>query len=651
MSPISIENGMLRVDGRPLPFVAGEIQFWRMHPDSWRKAIETARDSGFTVISSYLSWRRHEPRRGELDFDGTTDPRLDVRRFVRLCADAGVLVQLKPGPWICAEEPGGGLPDWIMLRTDLLARDDQGDVVVGYNPPFQHPTPSYSNPAYLTAVRRWIADVWNALGEYVHPRGAIAMVQLDNEPSLAFQDSMYGSDRSEAAVVAFRSWLERRYGGDADAVRSAWDESGLQGFSRAQPPRRPAPGELPATDRKLYDWIEFTTWATADYLAQLSTMHESSGGGALLRTVNLVTHPVHDVPVSHSSIRGAVDAAVGEDHYYIPPLDTADIHRLARSAATARAAGEPLPWIPELQAGIWRSPGEHVEYPDPTPLEQEIWWGAAIALGFKGFNLYMLADRENWEFSPINSAATRSPFFRPIEKLSASLAKSMETLTASPLPDLVIAWHRPDAWDAYAVMGTSRVPDVAGADPVRAEAYKAWDETLETLTALGVTYDLWDTATEPVVDGRAIVVPPLSGIDPDAIAALRDAGRTIVQLVERDPELIASALSGTLDGLPSARSDGGRLGRALVSVRESNSESIAHIVFWGGDAVDATIELPGWPDGVASFAATGARTKISKGRAHLTLTPGHHVLVMSRTSSVRPATVPESREEQPAVRL
>lgn len=645
MSPISIKGGMLRLDDRSLPFIAGEMQFWRMDPGTWRTAIKTARDSGFTVVSSYLSWRRHEPRRGELDFYGTTDPRLDVRRFLQLCEDAEVLVQLKPGPWICAEEPGGGLPDWILSRDDLLARDDQGAVVIGYNPPFQHPTPSYSNPAYMTIVRRWITDVWGALGDYVYPRGPIVMVQLDNEPSLAFQDSMYGSDHSNAALEAFRRWLVRHYGGDLAALRAAWDEPGLHGFADAEPPRTPSPGTRPASLRALYDWIEFTTWTTADYLAQLASMHDASGGKGLLRTVNLVTHPVHDVPVSHSSIRAAVDAAVGEDHYYIPPLNTTDIHRLARSVATARAAGEPLPWIPELQGGIWRSPGELVEYPDPTPLEQEIWWGAAVALGFKGFNLYMLADRENWEFSPITSTGTRSLFFEPVAKLAAALAESTETLTASPSPDVIVAWHRPDAWNAYAVAGTSRVSKVPWADPERAAAYECWDQTLATLTALGVTYDLWDTATESVNDGRAIIVPPLSGVASPRLASLRDAGRVIVELVRCDSESISRALGDILVDLPSARSDGGRIESALVAVKEADSVSIAHVVFWGGGAVDATIELPGWPNGVATLVATGGSVTIREARAHLLLTPGHHVLLMRRTSSGRPARASANREE------
>ena len=84
---------------------------------------------------------------------------------------------------------------------------------------------------------------------------------------------------------------------------------------------------------------------------------------------------------------------------------------------------------------------------------------------------------------------------------------------------------------------------------------------------------------------------------------------------------------------------------ALVAVKEADSVSIAHVVFWGGGAVDATIELPGWPNGVATLVATGGSVTIREARAHLLLTPGHHVLLMRRTSSGRPARASANREE------
>jgi len=613
---IRLEHGMLHLGTRTQPFLAGEIQFWRMDPETWRPAVEAARDAGITVVSTYLSWRRHEPRKGALDFDGATDPRLDVRRFLAICADAGVFVQLKPGPWICAEEPGGGYPDWLLEREHLLARDDRGEPVIGYNPPFLHPVPSYANAEYLGEVQEWFAAVWGVIRDVVHPAGPVIALQLDNEPSSCFQDSMYGADYSADSLVAFRAWLrEHRPDLDADTV---------------DPPRRPAPGAPPADRERLHDWIRFRTDATAAYLAALREMHLELGGAELLYTVNLVTHPVHDVPVAHAAIRAATGAATGEDHYYIPPLDTRDIHRLARSAATARAAGEPVPWIPELQAGIWRSPGEVVSYPDPEPVEQEVWSGAAVALGFGGANLYMLVDRENWQHAPLTATGLRSPFIGAAERL-VELSRLLPTaLETPPTPAAIVAWHRPDAYDAYAVTGTSREPEVPWHLPDAARAYRSWEALLERLTARGLPFELWDTATP--LHGWAevpLLVPEHAGISASALGELESAGRRVIAVGDED--------AGVLDELarrsPHIVLRGEPAGEVLVTVKEAADASIIHVVRWGDALDDAELRLPGIREGRLVSVPDGRETPVGEGRARLHVPPGHQLYLLTAAPS------------------
>jgi hypothetical protein len=611
-APIRLESGMLRIGEESRPFLAGEIQFWRMDPDTWRPAVDAARDVGITVVSTYLSWRRHEPRAREYDFDGATDPRLDVRRFLQICADAGVHVQLKPGPWICAEEPGGGYPDWLLDRGPLLARDDRGEPVIGYNPPFLHPVPSYANPEYLAEVRAWFTAVWNVIRDLVYPVGPVIALQLDNEPSSCFQDSMYGADYSAAALEAFREWLRgRRPELDAGA---------------ADPPRRPTPGAAPVDRERLHDWIRFRTHATAAYLATLRDMHAELGGAELLYTVNLVTHPVHDVPVAHAAVRAATGAAVGEDHYYIPPLAAHDIHRLARSAATARAAGEPVPWIPELQAGIWRSPGEIVRYPDPHPLEQEIWAGAALALGFGGANLYMLVDRENWQHAPLTTTGAHSPFVgvaQDLVELSRLAPTAWET---SPTPAAIVAWHRPDAYDAYAVTGTAREPEVSWHAPDSARAYRNWEALLETLTARGLPFELWDTAT-PLAGWPTVplLVPAESGVDKGMLAELAAEGRRVILLGD---EHDAGVLGDLVRSNPHVASDDGRpAGDTLVTRKEGLDATIVHLVHWGPGILRAQLHLPD-ASGRLRSPHDGLTIPVVDGRARLDVTPGHRVFVL-----------------------
>ena len=623
MSPqtVSAADGMLRIGDRSVPLIAGEIQFWRMHPDTWEPAVRAARQAGVTVVSTYLSWRRHEPQPGAYDFDGHGDPRLNVRGFLQICADLGTHVQLKPGPWICAEEPGGGYPDWLLEREELLARDDSGELVIGYNPPFQHPVPAYLDGDYLEAVAGWFDAVWDSVGDQVFPNGPIIAVQLDNEPSSCFQDAMYGADYSASSVAAFRAWLREQYDGDLGGFRSAWALEHVR-FDDAEPPRRPS-GEPEASRERLHDWIRFKTHATGAYLETLRRLHVERGGSDLLYTVNIVTHPVHDVPVAHSAIRRATGAAVGEDHYYIPPLDTDDIHRLARSAATARAAGEPAPWVPELQAGIWRSPGELVDYPEPTPLEQEIWWGAAVALGFAGANLYMLVDRENWEHSPLDIDGRHSSFFAPVGGLLSLAANRPDALALPIQPAVIVAWHRPDAYDAYTVAGTSRVPEVPWHNHSESAAYELWDRTLRELSALGAPFDLWDTATALDLPSHIpLLVPEGSGVEPALLAEIRTAGRTVLTLGEFAAGVAASVPH--VVGAAAVRAD-----RTLVSVRQADHDTIVHVVHWGEGDPSAYLVLPGMQQERLLDLATGTHLTITEGRVPLALTPGHRVFAAS----------------------
>ena len=59
------------------------------------------------AAQTYVPWNLHEPKPGTFVWDGFAD----MERFLKLAHDAGLLVLLRPGPYICAEvRAGAGRP-------------------------------------------------------------------------------------------------------------------------------------------------------------------------------------------------------------------------------------------------------------------------------------------------------------------------------------------------------------------------------------------------------------------------------------------------------------------------------------------------------------------------------------------------------------
>jgi hypothetical protein len=497
---VCADRGLFRVGSRRTPLLAGEVQFWRLDPSDWESTLEAVASERIPIVSTYLSWRRHVLER-DAPFAWRHDERLDVRRFLELCASHRLLVQLKPGPWICAEEPNGGYPDWLLADEDIRALDANGKAVAGYNPPFRHPVPCYLHPRYLEHARRWIHLVLEHVGDFLFPRGPVALIQLDNEPSYCFRDGMYEADYHPVALAAFAGWTLDRYGSLAGVSR-AWQLQ-LQAEEEIEPPREPELGVEAGAGRwrREHDWICFREWLLAEHLRRLREAHEAAGARATVFTVNYNSHPVDGVPQSPQAIRSATGAIGGMDHYYEPPLDGDDLLAVARSTALLRAGGELLPWSPEIQSGIWRLPGERVAYPDPTAAEHELYYLAALAFGLKGLNLYMLVDRENWELAPLEPGGGAGQMLAAVRKLVRVIEHLPELGSLEPISPVALAWQTAYARDAYAAAAT---------DAPRRLPYEETLAVFAALTRAGYLPRIWNTGQVPPEDVAAIVAPTAS---------------------------------------------------------------------------------------------------------------------------------------------
>jgi len=120
MANVGYDSQSFTVDGRRVWLVAGAIHYPRIPRGLWRDRIRAARQSGLNCIETYVFWNWHETEPGKFDFEGEKD----LRAFIEMIGQEGMWCILRPGPYVCAEWDGGGLPAWLHGIEGVAVRED-----------------------------------------------------------------------------------------------------------------------------------------------------------------------------------------------------------------------------------------------------------------------------------------------------------------------------------------------------------------------------------------------------------------------------------------------------------------------------------------------------------------------------------------------
>ncbi|MFF3392785.1 beta-galactosidase [Streptomyces sp. NPDC002669] len=224
MPRLEIAEDGFRLDDRPFRIISGGLHYFRVHPEQWADRLRKARLLGLNTVETYVPWNLHAPRPGEFRLDGG----LDLPRFLDLAAAEDLHVLLRPGPYICAEWEGGGLPPWLLAQDGIELRS--------------------RDPRFLEAVDGYLAALLPPLKPYLSSAdGPVIAVQLENE---------YGAYGNDTGYLADLAGLLRAHGVDvplftcdqpADLARGGLDgvlrtvnfgsrvEEGLDRLRRLQP--------------------------------------------------------------------------------------------------------------------------------------------------------------------------------------------------------------------------------------------------------------------------------------------------------------------------------------------------------------------------------------------------------------------------------
>ncbi|XP_004085513.3 beta-galactosidase isoform X1 [Oryzias latipes] len=147
-----------RKDGQRFRFISGSIHYSRIPRVYWKDRLVKMYMAGLNAIQTYIPWNYHEESPGMYNFSGDRD----VEYFLKLAQDIGLLVILRPGPYICAEWEMGGLPAWLLSKKDIVLRS--------------------SDPDYVAAVDTWMGKLLPMMKPYLYQNGGpIITVQVENE--------------------------------------------------------------------------------------------------------------------------------------------------------------------------------------------------------------------------------------------------------------------------------------------------------------------------------------------------------------------------------------------------------------------------------------------------------------------------------------
>ena len=153
-----IKDGHFYVNGKVTPILSGEMHYPRIPHQYWRHRLRMMRAMGLNTVATYVFWNLHETEPGKWDFEGDKN----LAEYIRIAGEEGLMVILRPGPYVCAEWEFGGYPWWLQNIPGMEIRRD--------------------NPEFLRRTKLYIDKLYEQVGDLqVSKGGPIIMVQAENE--------------------------------------------------------------------------------------------------------------------------------------------------------------------------------------------------------------------------------------------------------------------------------------------------------------------------------------------------------------------------------------------------------------------------------------------------------------------------------------
>lgn len=431
---------------RIIPQIPGMIYGGDYNPEQWPESVweedaQLMRAAGVNLVSvAIFAWARLEPQPDVYDF-GWLDRVLDTLHAHGVYVNLGTATP-SPPPWLARMYPESLLVTANGTRLEIGSR--------------RHYSPH--SAAYRERARKLVTR----LAEHYKDHPALVMWHIDNEYACHVAE-----DFSDAAAIAFRSWLGERYT-TLDALNASWGSTfwgQIYGaWDEIQPPRA-APYMI--NPGHVLDWKRFCSDAfLACYEDQRTILKQITP--ALPVTTNFMSF---FPPLDYWAWAAREDVVANDT--YPDPAAAVYAHEGAAAADLMRALRQGQPWILMEQAVghvNWRTRNA-----TKAPGQMRRMSLQAVARGADGVMFFQwrqsYAGGEQFHSAMLPHAGAETRIFREISALGRDMAALAPLADTRIRAEVAIIFD----WDSWWAL---ELPGKPSADARYLAAHAAWHAAL-----------------------------------------------------------------------------------------------------------------------------------------------------------------------------
>ena len=166
---VTSDDRAILINGKRTMLLSGAIHYPRSTPAMWKDLMTKAKQQGLNCIQTYAFWNLHEHEKGQYKFVDQGN----VSLFLETAAEVGLFVNVRIGPYVCAEWNYGGLPVWLNWEDGMEFRT--------YNEPWMKAVKDFMD-VFVEKIRPFLAE----------NGGPVILAQVENEyHPIDDQDKMY----------------------------------------------------------------------------------------------------------------------------------------------------------------------------------------------------------------------------------------------------------------------------------------------------------------------------------------------------------------------------------------------------------------------------------------------------------------------------